>query len=158
MARGALPTFAKEIASTRSDQFRMWPNALVYDPAFAADIREDAIPTDLQSVRALGENMGPLILYQWEAYNSYLHARNNKPDRWVKTSSIPALHQHGLLDARRPLLGCLHRHRGDHREGGGRRDAAPRAPAIQRINATRLELTRGPHAPTRPGRARVTRR
>ena len=83
---------AKEIATTRSNQFRMWPNVLVYDPSFAADIREDAIPTDLQSVRALGENMGPLSLYQWEAYNSYLHARNNKNDRYV-----PILGANGLL-------------------------------------------------------------
>jgi len=37
---------AKEIASTRSNQFRNWPNVLVYDPALAADIREDSIPTD----------------------------------------------------------------------------------------------------------------
>ena len=87
---------AREIASTRSNQFRMWPNVL-YDPAFAADVREDAIPTDLQSVRALGENMGPLSLYQWEAYNSYLHARNNKPDRYV-----PVLAMNGLL----AQLGC----------------------------------------------------
>ena len=88
---------ANEIAPSRSNQFTMWPNVLLYDEVFAADIRADAIPTDLQSVRALGENMGPLSLYQWEAYNSYVHARHNRPDRCV-----PILGASGLL----AQIGC----------------------------------------------------
>jgi len=50
-----------------------------------------------ETIRALGENMGLLSLYQWEAYNSYLHARKNKPNRYV-----PVLGANGLL----AQIGC----------------------------------------------------
>ncbi len=66
----------KENETRQPNQHTLWPNVLLYDPVFANDIRTDAIPTDFQSVLALSENMGPLSLYQFEAHNSYLHARS----------------------------------------------------------------------------------
>ena len=68
----------KEDETRQPNQHTLWPNVLLYDPVFANDIRTGAIPTDFQSVLALSENMGPLSLYQFEAHNSYLHARFGK--------------------------------------------------------------------------------
>jgi hypothetical protein len=72
-------------------------NVIVFDPVFAADIRSGAVPTDLQAVLALSENMGALSLYQFEAHASYQHARYGKPDR-----TVPVLGPPGLL----AQIGC----------------------------------------------------
>jgi hypothetical protein len=87
----------KENDTRQPNQHTLWPNALVYDPVFANDIRTGAIPTDFQSVLALSDNMGPLSLYQFEAHSSYLHARLGKADR-----AVPVLGSSGLL----AQIGC----------------------------------------------------
>ncbi len=87
----------KENEARQPNQHTLWPNVLLYDPVFANDIRTGAVPTDFQSVLALSDNMGPLSLYQFEAHNSYLHARFGKPDR-----AVPVLGSSGLL----AQIGC----------------------------------------------------
>jgi hypothetical protein len=82
----------KESDTRQPNQHTLWPNILVYDPVFANDIWTGAIPTDFQSVLALGDNMGPLSLYQFEAHSSYLHAKLGKLDR-----AVPVLGASGLL-------------------------------------------------------------
>ena len=87
----------KEAEPGQPNQHTLWPNVLLYDPVFANDIRTGAVPTDFQSVLALSENMGPLSQYQFEAHNSYLHARLGKGDR-----AVPVLGASGLL----AQIGC----------------------------------------------------
>jgi hypothetical protein len=87
----------KESDARQPNQHTLWPNVLLYDPAFANDIRTDAVPTDFQSVLALSENMGPLSMYQFEAHSSYLHARYGRADR-----AVPVLGSSGLL----AQIGC----------------------------------------------------
>jgi hypothetical protein len=87
----------KESETSQPNQHSLWPNVLIYDPAFANDIRTGAIPTDFQSVLALSDNMGPLSLYQFEAHGSYLQARLGKADR-----GVPVLGSSGLL----AQIGC----------------------------------------------------
>jgi len=87
----------KETDNRQPNQHTLWPNVLVYDPVFANDIRTGAIPTDFQSVVALGEHMGPLSLYQFEAHSSFLQMKRGKGDR-----AVPVLGPAGLL----AQIGC----------------------------------------------------
>lgn len=58
-------------STSHPNQATLWQNRIQLDPAFAADLRSQAVPVDLNSIRALKANPAALDLYVWQAHRSW---------------------------------------------------------------------------------------
>jgi len=57
--------------SGHPNQHTLWDNYIVLSPGFAADLRKDEIPADLNTIIGLKENPMALDLYLWQAHRSW---------------------------------------------------------------------------------------
>jgi hypothetical protein len=65
---------------SRPNQYTLWQNQITLTEAFARDIRDNAIPVDIETIRALRTRSVALDLYVWQAWRSWrVHVERRRP-------------------------------------------------------------------------------
>ena len=78
--------------STQVNQYTLWQNTITLSEQFARDVRECAVPVDLETIRALRTRPLALDLYVWQSWRSWRLASMKR-----EVVRIPLRGESGLL-------------------------------------------------------------